>query len=67
MDLVDVSNVSPALFVTGALFIMLIGSLLSLGVLRMFQQKKKPGIVMFVLAIVSFAVFVGVIDTWFIE
>jgi hypothetical protein len=44
---VDISNVPPGLFVLGAVFILLVFSLLSLGVLRMFQQRFRAGWVYF--------------------
>jgi hypothetical protein len=64
VDLVDVSNVSPALFVTGAVLIMLIGSFLSLGVLRLFQQRKRQGIVFLVLSVVPLVVLIWSVNTW---
>ncbi|KIL34345.1 hypothetical protein SD71_20105 [Cohnella kolymensis] len=66
MELVDISEVSPALFIVGALFILLIGSALSLGVLRLFQEKKTQGIWLLVLAVVSVAALVVVMNTWFV-
>ncbi|RKP57196.1 hypothetical protein D7Z26_04225 [Cohnella endophytica] len=65
MDLVDVSDVSPALFVTGIVFIMLIGSFLSLGVLKFFQLKKRQGGVFMGLSALSFAGLIIAINTWF--
>jgi hypothetical protein len=65
MDLVDVSNISPALFVTGIVFIMLIGSFLSLGVLRFFQLRKRQGITFMALSVVSFVGLILAVNTWF--
>ena len=60
LDLVDVSQVSVGLFITGAIFILLFFSLLSLGVLRMFQLRFRAGTYSFIGAVVSGVVF-GVI------
>jgi hypothetical protein len=65
MDLVDVSKVSPALFVTGIVFIMLIGSFLSLGVLRFFQLRKRQGSVFMGLSAFTFVALILVINKWF--
>ncbi|MCD9021369.1 hypothetical protein [Cohnella silvisoli] len=65
MDLVDVSDVSPALFITGIIFIMLIGSFLSLGVLRFFQLKKRQGGVFLGLSGLTLIVLILVINKWF--
>ncbi|GMK37998.1 hypothetical protein PCCS19_10520 [Paenibacillus sp. CCS19] len=66
MTLVDVSSVSPALFVIGAVFIMLIFSLLSLGILKMFQLRYRSGWFSFAGAVVSAAVFGVILNTWFV-
>lgn len=66
MSLVDVSNVSPSLFILGVVFILLIFGLLSLGILRMFQQRFKYGWFCFAGAIVSFSVFMYVLNRWYV-
>ncbi|WP_123040938.1 hypothetical protein [Cohnella candidum] len=66
MDLVDVSNVSPALFVTGAVFILLIGSFLSLGVVRFFQLRKGQGSLFLGLSALSLAALIWSVNTWFV-
>ncbi|MFP4974204.1 hypothetical protein ACE6ED_02280 [Paenibacillus sp. CN-4] len=43
MTYVDTSDVSARLFITVLLFLVLIAPLISLGVLRLFQSKKKSG------------------------
>nr|WP_255570434.1 hypothetical protein [Cohnella sp. CFH 77786] len=63
--MVDVSNVSPALFVTGVVFILLIGSFLSLGVLRLFQHRKGQGGLFLGLSALSLAGLVWSVNTWF--
>lgn len=65
MDLVDVSNVSAQLFIIGVIFIMLIGTFLSLGVLRFFQIKKKQGFLFMFLSALSFVALVIIVNTWF--
>ncbi|MCC3373361.1 hypothetical protein [Cohnella sp. REN36] len=65
MELVDVSNVSPALFVTGVVFILLIGGLLSMGVLRFFQVKKRQGWFFMSGSALSLAAMVLIVDRWF--
>ena len=63
---VDVSNVSPGLFVLGAVFILLIFSLLSLGVLRMFQQRFRAGWFCFAGSVASAVVMYILLDIWYI-
>jgi len=65
VDITDVSGVSPGLFVAGVIFILLIGSFLSLGVLRFFQSKKSQGGMYLGLSAVSFVTMVLVVNTWF--
>jgi hypothetical protein len=65
VDLVNVSEVSPELFITGIIFIMLIGSFLSLGVLRFFQFKKRQGSLFMVLSALSFVGLIVAVNTWF--
>ncbi|MBW7474230.1 hypothetical protein K0T92_05695 [Paenibacillus oenotherae] len=66
MSVVDVSNVSAGLFITGAVFILLIFSLLSLGILKMFQQQSRAGWYSFAGAVVSSVVFGLVLNEWFV-
>jgi hypothetical protein len=63
--LTDVSNVSAGLFITGAVFIMLIGGLLSFGVLRFFQQRRAQGAMLLAGSAVSFVALVFVMNRWF--
>lgn len=65
MSLVNVEDVSPALFITGVIFILLIGSFLSLGVLRFFQENKRQGFMFLALSAVSVAGLVVTVNTWF--
>lgn len=66
MGAIQTENLSPALFITGAIFIMMVGSFLSLGVVRMFQQRKKQGFMYFALSVVSFVALVLVMNKWFV-
>jgi hypothetical protein len=65
LDLVDIKDVSAGLFVTGVIFIMMIGSFLSLGVLRFFQLKKRQGGMYMGLSALSFVGMILVVNTWF--
>lgn len=65
MSLVDVSGVSLSLFITGAVFILLIGSFLSLGVVRMFQLRRKQGSLFLGLAALSLVGLIVSMNTWF--
>ncbi|MEF2247223.1 MULTISPECIES: hypothetical protein [unclassified Paenibacillus] len=65
MSLVDISDVSASLFIVGAVFILLTFGLLSFGILRMFQQKFRAGWISIALAVISFIVFVFVINKWY--
>ncbi|MFC5403970.1 hypothetical protein [Cohnella soli] len=66
MDLVNVEGVSPALFVTGIVFILMIGSFLSLGVLRFFQLKKRQGGIYMGLSVLSLIGLLVAVETWFV-
>ncbi|SEM74670.1 hypothetical protein [Paenibacillus sp. OV219] len=64
MTLVDVSQISAALFVLGAVFILLFFSLLSLGILKMFQQRFRAGVYSFIGAVVSGVTFGIILANW---
>jgi hypothetical protein len=66
VSLVDVSDVSAALFILGIVFLLLIFGLLSFGILRMFQQKFRTGWFCFGGAVVSFGVFMYILNEWFL-
>ncbi|MBN2984471.1 MULTISPECIES: hypothetical protein [Cohnella] len=65
MEITDVSYVSFGLFVTGVLFILLVGSLLSLGVVSFFQKRNRRGGLYLAGSALSFVVMVLVVDRWF--
>ncbi|HUC90883.1 MAG TPA: hypothetical protein VMS09_02515 [Paenibacillus sp.] len=66
MSAVDVSQVPAGLFIMGAIFILLTFSLLSLGILRMFQLRFKAGWLSFAGAVASGALFGILLDRWFL-
>ncbi|MFC3749912.1 hypothetical protein [Paenibacillus sp. GCM10012306] len=43
MTYVDTSDISAQMFITVLLFLLIIAPLVSLGVLRLFQSRKKSG------------------------
>jgi Na+-transporting NADH:ubiquinone oxidoreductase subunit NqrD len=65
-DLVNLEGVSPALFITGVVFILLVGGFLSLGVVRLFQQHKRQGILYLALSALSLIGLIWSINTWFV-
>ncbi|BBH19594.1 hypothetical protein Back11_09390 [Paenibacillus baekrokdamisoli] len=66
MTLVDVSTISAGLFITGAIFILLIFSLLSFGILKMFQLQIRAGWYSFAGAVVSGVAFGLILNQWFV-
>ncbi|MBP3961169.1 MULTISPECIES: hypothetical protein [Paenibacillus] len=66
MTLVDVSAISAALFITGAVFIMLIFGLLSFGIVKMFEQRIRAGVYSFAGAVVSAVSFGIILKEWFV-
>lgn len=66
MTLVDVSDISASLFILGVVFLLLIFGLLSLGILRMFQQRFRYGWVCFAGAVVSFVVLMVILNKWYL-
>ncbi len=67
VSLVDVSDVSASLFILGVVFLLLIFGLLSFGILSMFQQKFRRGWFSFAGAVISFVVFMFVLNTWYLN
>ncbi|HEY2491453.1 MAG TPA: hypothetical protein VGI33_00735 [Paenibacillus sp.] len=57
MTYVDTSNISAQMFVTVLLFLVVIAPLFSLGVLRLFQSKRKSGFMLIGLGIGVYLVF----------
>lgn len=65
MGLVDLSNVTPPFFIAVAISIMLIFSLLSIGVLRFFQQKVRAGIYFVISGAVAAVIFLFILSIFF--
>ncbi|BFH16581.1 hypothetical protein WJ0W_005265 [Paenibacillus melissococcoides] len=57
MTYVDISSISPQMFVTVLFFLLIVCPLVSLGIVRLFQQRVKIGITYIASAIVSYIVF----------
>ncbi|CAH8773027.1 hypothetical protein QJQ58_26775 [Paenibacillus dendritiformis] len=57
MTYVDISSISPQLFVTVLFFLLIVCPLVSLGIVRLFQQRVKLGITYIASAVVSYVVF----------
>ncbi|MFD3271888.1 hypothetical protein ACE3MS_17500 [Paenibacillus dendritiformis] len=57
MTYVDISSISPQLFVTVLFFLLIVCPLVSLGIVRLFQQRVKLGITYIASAVVSYIVF----------
>ncbi|NIK77435.1 putative membrane protein [Paenibacillus castaneae] len=66
MSLVDLSSTSASLFILGVIFLMLIFGLLSFGILRMFQQRFRTGWISFAGAVISFVVFMFILNKWYL-
>jgi len=65
MGVNTLAGVSFELFITGVVFILLIGSFLSLGVLRMFQLRRRQGSLFLALSVLSLAGLIISVNTWF--
>lgn len=57
MTYVDISSISPQLFVTVLFFLLIVCPLVSLGIVRLFQQRVKIGVTYIASAVVSYIVF----------
>ncbi|AIQ49419.1 membrane protein [Paenibacillus sp. FSL R7-0273] len=57
MTYVDTSDISPQMFITVLLLLLIIAPLISLGVLRLFQSKKKSGIMLIISGAAVYGVF----------
>ncbi|RUS48037.1 hypothetical protein [Cohnella sp. AR92] len=64
-EITDVSDVSAGLFIVGVIFILLVGSLLSLGVLRLFEKRSRQGILYLGGSVLSFGLMLFVVLNWF--
>jgi len=66
LSAVDVSDVSAGFFIFAVVFILLVFGLLSLGILKMFQQRYRVGWLSFAGAVVSSVIFVILLNTWYL-
>ena len=57
MTYVDTSDISARMFITVLLFLLIIAPLISLGVLRLFQSKKKSGLMLIGSGIALYVIF----------
>lgn len=57
MTYVDTSDISAQMFVTVLLFLLVIAPLFSLAILRLFQGKKKAGLLLIFAGIAVYAIF----------
>lgn len=66
MGLVDIGGIEPKFFITSVIFILLILSLISMGVLRSFQQRVRPAVTFFVIGAVSIVLFIWIMNAWIV-
>lgn len=57
MTYVDTSDISAQMFITVLLLLLIIAPLISLGVLRLFQSRKKSGFLLIILGIAVYGIF----------
>ncbi|SEU25604.1 hypothetical protein [Paenibacillus sp. NFR01] len=57
MTYVDLSDISTQMFIVVLLLLLIIAPLISLGVLRLFQSRKKSGLMLIFSGIAVYAVF----------
>lgn len=57
MTYVDTSDISAQVFITVLLLLLIIAPLVSLGVLRLFQSKKKSGLMLIISGAAVYGVF----------
>ncbi|NUU61202.1 hypothetical protein [Paenibacillus agri] len=57
MTYVDTSDISAQMFITVLLFLLIIAPLVSLGVLRLFQSRKKSGFMLIGSGVAVYVVF----------
>lgn len=57
MTIVDLSDISIELFIAVMLFLLIIAPLISLGILRLFQGKKKVGLGLIGSGVIGYFIF----------
>lgn len=65
MTYVNTSDISPQMFVTVLLFLLVIAPLFSLAILRLFQGKKKAGLLLILAGIVVYVIFQLIMKIFF--
>lgn len=66
MSTVDITGVEPGFFITVALFILFILSMLGMGVLSFFQLKKRPGLLYVSAGAVGIVAFIVVLNALYL-
>ncbi|MEK3733433.1 MULTISPECIES: hypothetical protein [Paenibacillus] len=65
MTYVNTSDISPQMFVTVLLFLLVIAPMFSLGILRLFQGKKKAGLLLMASGVGVYVVFQLIMSLFF--
>lgn len=63
MTYVNISDISVQLFVTVIFFLLIIAPIMSLGILHLFQKKKKSGFILLGSGVVGYVIFQIVAST----
>lgn len=66
MSTVNISGVDPVFFIVVALFLLFILGMLAFGILRMFQEKVRAGIVYIAIGLVGIAAFAVVLNVFYL-
>lgn len=64
MGSVDLTGVTPGLFIVNVIFILLVFSMFSMAVLRFFQHRYRSGAIYVLSGLLFAAVFAFVLITW---
>lgn len=65
MTYVNTSDISPQVFVTVLLFLLVIAPMFSLGILRLFQGKKKAGFLLIASGVGAYVIFQLIMSLFF--
>lgn len=66
MGTVNITGLEPGFFITVAVFILFILSMLGMGVLSLFQQKVRAGILYFVAGVIGIIAFAVILNVWYV-
>lgn len=66
VDVVNITAVTPKFFVVTVLFLLFILSMLSLGVLRLFQKRALQGVLFFLAGVIGIVAFVIVLANGYV-